>query len=183
MSDLYQKKYKVNSLRLRNWDYGSEAWYCVTICTHNFVHYFGKVEKGKMILSEIGTLVLDYWLGIPKHFDFIKLDEFIIMPNHLHGILIIENDNCKDDPLGRLKNQETRQWHVSTNKIRNWNQSLGLVLNQFKGKCRRQCNQKNLTFSWQSRFYEHIIRSEKSLVKIRQYIQNNPLKWDLDEYC
>lgn len=90
---LYKNKYRIPSARLKNWDYRNNGEYFITICTGNKKHYFGKVVNGKMQLSDIGKLAYQFWAEIPQHFPFIKLGEFIIMPNHTHGILIMNNDN------------------------------------------------------------------------------------------
>ena len=92
-----------------NWDYGSNGMYFITICTQNREHLFGDVIGGKMQLSEIGIMANIYWNEIPQHFSFVKLGEFVVMPNHIHGILIIEKmDNDDVQPV------ETLQCNVST---------------------------------------------------------------------
>jgi putative transposase len=96
----YKQKYNPKSNRLQNYDYSSNWWYFITICTKNKEHYFGKIQNGKMILNEYGKIIEKYFLEIPQHFINVVLDEYIIMPNHIHGILIINNinnnNNCKD---------------------------------------------------------------------------------------
>ncbi len=86
----FQGKYRIPSARLQTWDYGSNGMYFITICTKNRDHYFGEIEGGKMLFSEMGRLAEKYWYEIPEHFPFIKFDEFVVMPNHIHGILIID---------------------------------------------------------------------------------------------
>ena len=90
MSDKFQNKYRISSTRLKNWDYGSNAIYFVTICTQNREHYFGNITDGKMQLSETGKIAHHFWVEIPNHFPFVKLGEFVVMPNHVHGIIIID---------------------------------------------------------------------------------------------
>lgn len=97
---LFQNKYRIESTRLPNWDYRSAAAYFVTICTANRQPFFGKVENGDMILSPIGEIVCEYWLKIPQHtIGNVELDAFIVMPNHVHGILILQ-------PLKHLDKQQ-----------------------------------------------------------------------------
>jgi REP element-mobilizing transposase RayT len=156
MNEKFRGKYRIASTRLTSWDYSNYGYYFVTICTKNFVCYFGKVKNGKVHLSIIGEIAHEYWLQIPAHFDFVKLGEFIIMPNHLHGILKFENE----------KNR----------------QSLGTVIGTYKSSVKKFANENNIEFYWQKRFYDHIIRSDKALLKISEYIINNPLKWETDEY-
>jgi REP element-mobilizing transposase RayT len=94
MSDKFQNKYRIPSARLQNWDYGWNAAYFITICTQNRECYSGKIIGEKMFLSEIGTVVQQYWNEIPTHFPFVELGEFVVMPNHVHGIIVI---NKPDD--------------------------------------------------------------------------------------
>lgn len=95
--DRYQNKYRIASARLQKWDYGWNAAYFVTICTHNRQCYFGKIESGIMIYSKLGSIASTLWTKIPEHFQFVELSEFVIMPDHVHGIIIINKsyDNCK----------------------------------------------------------------------------------------
>jgi len=92
-SDKFQNKYRIPSLRHPNWDYRNQGIYSVTICTHKRICYFGNVEKGKMILSETGKIANKHWLDIPNHFPFIELINFVVMPNHIHGLLEIHDRN------------------------------------------------------------------------------------------
>lgn len=101
MPEKYMNKYRIQSARLQNWDYGSNGAYFITICTANRLHYFGDVVQisesgGIMQLTETGKLAQKFWMEIPDHFNFVKLGNFVIMPNHVHGILIIDKpDNTK----------------------------------------------------------------------------------------
>jgi len=184
MADLsfyFRQKYRIPSSRLKHWDYSSVGWYFVTICTYQKYCYFGEIVGGEMKLSKIGKIVEKYWLEIPKHFKNIKLDEFIVMPNHIHGIIVIE---YKIDKI----NVETRHGVSLQKNENNFNQfskmvknSISLIINQFKSSVKRYANKNKIPFHWQPRFYDHIIRNEKSLDEIRQYIKNNPLKWENDE--
>ena len=90
MHDKFQNKYRISSARLQHWDYGSDALYFVTICIQNREHYFGEIDDGKMQLSETGKMVHWFWFEIPNHFPFVQLGEFVVMPSHVHGIIIID---------------------------------------------------------------------------------------------
>ncbi len=90
MPEKYNHKYRIQSCRLQSWDYGHNAPYFITICTHGRNHYFGEIADRKMILSEIGKYAWACWFEIPKHFPFVLLDAFVVMPNHIHGIIIID---------------------------------------------------------------------------------------------
>ena len=89
--DKFNGKYRISSARLPNWDYAGNGIYFITICIKDRHHYFGTVENGKMKLSTIGAIVQGFWYDIPHHFDHVVLGEFIVMPNHLHGILILDD--------------------------------------------------------------------------------------------
>src|ERR1035437_1544408 len=117
MSERFKERYLIPSIRLQNWDYGWNAIYFITLCTAGHEHRFGKITDGVIHLSEIGLLAKKYWYEIPQHFKFIDLDAFVVMPNHIHGILIIDK---QDDGRYELKQGqgsrtvETRQCLVST---------------------------------------------------------------------
>ncbi len=175
MSDKFQNIYRIQTARLPNWDYSDNGHYFITICTKEHKHYFGEVVGYEIQLSKIGKIVQKYWLEIPSHFPFVELDEFIIMSNHVHGILIIKNVN---------KYVETPKLGVSTTekmKSNNWKRGcLGAIINQYKRICTIQIHKININFSWQSRFYDNIIRNKRSFYYIREYIKNNPLNWRKD---
>ncbi len=194
---LYKNKYRIASTRLKHWDYSSNAAYFVTICTQNKICYFGDVLDDEMRLSEIGIIADKYWREISEHFPFVKLDAFVVMPNHVHGILIIDNDhvNTVETPKlgvstnGNGENANTNG--VSTNaddgNAGNLNHKwkpgiLGGIINQYKRICTIHARKTNPDFVWQSRFYDHIIRNEKSYLRISEYVINNPFKWQDDEH-
>ena len=96
----YKNKYRISSTRLQHWDYAWNAPYFVTICTQNREWFFGTIVNGKMELSDIGKMAEKYWHEIPEHFPFVLLGEFVVMPNHIHGIVIIDkNDNDGHGPV------------------------------------------------------------------------------------
>jgi len=104
----------------------------------------------------------DFWKEIPAHYPFVEIDEFIVMPNHIHGILFFNRPDKKD----WLPNQFGVQ-----------SQNLGAVIRAFKSSLKRYSNQNNIDFEWQSLYHDRIIRNDKALNAIRRYIINNPLKW------
>ncbi len=189
MGEKFKNKYRIPSARLPSWDYGWNAAYYVTICTGHRVEYFGKIENGQMALSVIGKMAEQYWREIPNHFPFVILDAYVIMPNHVHGIIIInktDNGDVTDDD-----NVETPKLGVST-LLSNHNRShqndkkwkpgtLGVIINQFKRIVTMHARKINDDFSWQSRFYDRIIRNENEYNRIQQYIINNPAKWAEDQ--
>lgn len=188
MSKNYNPKiHHRQSTRLKNYDYASDGYYFATICVKNKIEYFGEITNGKMELSEIGKIANQCWLEIPKHFPSVKLDEHIIMPNHLHGILIIETSVGVQDfePLQQRAQNTGAQDFVPPQRENKFqhiiSKSFGSIIRGFKVGVAKLCIQNNYEFQWQKSFYDHIIRDEKSLNKIRKYIVNNPAKWELDK--
>ena len=91
MQNKFKNKYRISSARLQTWDYSNNGAYFITICTQNRHHFFGKIQNQEMQLSEIGKLAEQFWLEIPNHFPFVELGNFVVMPNHVHGILIMNH--------------------------------------------------------------------------------------------
>ncbi len=163
--------------RLQNYDYSQAGYYFVTICTQNRANFLGKIEKAQMKLSHIGQIVTDCWQAIPKHFHDTALDEFIAMPNHIHGIIVIKSNDL-------LRNDNDNVGHNDRYALRARNmQLLPKVISQYKSSVTRIVHKQLIEcpFRWQRSFYDHVIRDEKSLNTIRTYIQNNPLNWELDK--
>ena len=163
---LYQNKYRIESARLKGYDYSSPGGYFITICTKNHIEWFGVLE--------IGDIARAMWSEIPHHHLHIQLDEYVIMPNHIHGIIIIcENDRGRDVAC-----------NVSTGdmaRISPKHKSLGVVIRSYKSAVSNWCHTHgHPDFMWQPRFYDHIIRDEKGLNDVREYIYNNPMQWDND---
>jgi len=188
--DKFKNKYRIKSTRLQNWDYSNNGYYFVTICTKNKNKYFGEIKNKEMILNDIGKIAKKCWLEIPKHFDFVVLDEFVIMPNHIHGIIII-NKNDISSLLPETQNitsfTETqniaslRRWPNKQNKFGAQSKNIASIIRGFKIGVTKYANQNNITFRWQPRFYDRIIRTEIELSNIREYIAFNPGKWQEDE--
>ena len=187
---LYKNKYRIESARCQNWDYTSNGYYFVTICAQNREYFFGDVVADGMQLSPVGKIVTEEWQKTAQIRSYIELDEWVIMPNHLHGIIIIKNQPpplIVETPRWGVSQQatfhpeETFRWNVST-KSRLKPKSLGSIIGQIKTACTRRIWEAGFDdFEWQDRFYDHIIRDDESLHYIRQYIINNPLKWELDK--
>lgn len=184
----YKGKYRIPSARLKTWDYGSNALYFITICTKNREHYFGEIANGQMILSEIGILAYKYWNEIPEHFPFVNLDEFVVMPNHVHGIIIIDkpdNDGCnvafnvETQIFASLPSQPPK---ISKNKFGPQSKNLASIIRGFKIGVTTNARKIHADFEWQPRFHDHIIRNNDSYEKIKNYIINNPQKWNDDTF-
>jgi putative transposase len=175
----YKEKYRISSVRMENWDYGSHGLYYVTICTLNRVHYFGEIaledQNGQsggetqniasLQPTAVGKVAYTNWLDIPNHFSFVELDDFVIMPNHIHGIIFINNPHKEI-------------WQP--NKFGVQSQNLGSVIRGFKASVKTFATVNNIEFGWQPRYYDHIIRTEKEYLNIKGYIKHNPQEWLLN---
>ncbi|MFO7448215.1 MAG: transposase [Ignavibacteriaceae bacterium] len=163
------------SIRLKHYDYTNPNWYYVTICVDDRKQWLGKVTNSKVLLSRIGDIAKEYWENIPYHFKQIELDYFVIMPNHIHGIIII--NECRDVQSNIPANKNY------FSKISPPKGHLGVIVRTFKAAVKKWCNENGyVKFKWQRNYYEHIIRNEEDLYHIRQYIELNPLRWELDDY-
>jgi REP element-mobilizing transposase RayT len=170
---LFRNKYRVESARKPYWDYTLPGWYFVTICTQNRRPYFGRVVREAMNLSVLGEYASQCWQEIPTHHVNVAIDEFIVMPNHVHGIIVISGPG-KLPPMGK-RNEISRIPALA--EIHPKAGSLGAVVGSFKSAVTRWCALRELTFAWQPRFHDRIIRGRKSLKAVREYIRDNPKNW------
>jgi len=185
MGHKFQDQYRVPSARLQNWDYGWDASYFVTICTEGMQKFFGDIEENKMILNEIGEIANYLWLEIANQFQFVVIDEYVIMPNHIHGIILIEKlaESNPKDAINRVSTDEGRPtggFAGSMNPM--LNENLSRIIRWFKGRVSFECRTLDPVFAWQSRFHDHIIRNEESYHTISTYIKNNPSNWEDDKF-
>ncbi len=176
-ADKFQGKYRIKSTRLKDWDYSLEGAYFVTICTKDREHFLGEIAEGVITQTEQSKIARECWLDLPNHYPNCVLDVFVVMPNHVHGIIIIDN---------QINSVETGFKPVSTtNRVNciNKRYSLFEIIRGFKTFTARKINDLQNTQGkpfWQSRFYDHIVRDENDLIRIREYIVHNPIKWDAD---
>ena len=197
--ELFQDKYKVDSTRLKWQDYADDGWYFVTICSGKRKIFFGNIVDFKVVLNNTGLIVQNIWLAIPSQFKYVSLDSFIIMPNHIHGIIVIDYwDNInkiynRRDAIYRVSEKPPIEQkrdainRVSTGGVTGkynpmGKQCLGEVIRWFKGRTSYEISKRcsHINFSWQPNFFDHIIRDQKSLYEIRDYIYYNPLNWIKD---
>lgn len=164
--------------RLLGYNYNLEGYYFITICTQHRIKYFGSIKNNEMILNKYGRIAEKFWQKIPNHYKNVAIDEFIIMPNHIHGIIqIVGAEQCSAPTI--CSGAE----HCSAPTGRNKNYGLlSKMVKSFKEMVVKQIHQKfnDYKFQWQRSFYDHIIRNEKGLYNIREYIINNPLMWNKD---
>ena len=165
-------------MRLRHFDYSSPGAYFVTICTKDRLCVLGNVCDGKIVLNKYGEIVAGAWEDLPRHYSHVQLDAWVVMPNHVHGILkLADGDVSRSGCLRRagLKPAPTEN--------RSPLQGLSEVVRGFKTYSARRINALRGTTGtsfWQRGYFEHVIRSESSLNRIRRYIGENPMRWDED---
>jgi REP element-mobilizing transposase RayT len=188
--DKYQETYRIASSRFAGWDYGSNAAYFITICTQNRAHAFGEVIDGKVSLTPLGQAAWDCWNAIPEHFPFVLLDEFVAMPNHVHGIVVIDKPPpAKANADANVETQNfaslrpyTRPSPLcrSVNQFGPQSQNLAAIVRGFKIGVTKYARQHQILFAWQPRYHDHIIRNAAEHEHIRKYIFENPQKWPAD---
>jgi len=155
MTKLPQRK----SPRLPDYDYSKAGGYFITICTYEKQHHFGDIKDAEMILSDIGQLAHDRWVMIPEFFPSVKLSDFVVMPNHVHGILFLNDDTEKQPTLGKI----IANYKASITRLARREHDFTLQI-------------------WQSRYHDHIIRNLADLNRIRDYVQHNPARWQADTF-
>jgi REP element-mobilizing transposase RayT len=157
-----------HSIRLRGWDYARPAAYFVTLCLEGNEHLFGKVVECAMQLSAYGRMVAACWNDLPRHYPHVRLDAFVVMPNHVHGIIEILNVGAGLKPAPT----DVKKHHA-----------LSEIVRAFKTFSARRINRLRETAGkplWQRNYYEHIVRNARELATIRDYIATNPVRWDTD---
>jgi len=167
------KGFNRHSIRLKEFDYSQPSWYYVTICSHQMLHRFGQIQNDKMILNEYGKIINDEWNKTKLIRPNIEIDYYIIMTNHLHGIIIINKQS-----------RGVLQYAPTENKFSSPSHTLGSIIRGFKSSSTKKINIKRNTpgqVVWQRNYFEKIIRNEKELFYIRKYIEQNPLKWELEK--
>jgi len=172
----FQNTFRVESTRLKSWDYSNPWWYYVTINSKNHVCCFGDLVKGKMILNELGKIVEKEWLKTSEIRKNVELDYYVIMPNHIHGIIIL-NEHTRRDVARNVSTINKNKFSEISPKPN----SLSAIIRSFKSAVTKQAHENGYrSFQWQPRFYDRIIRNEKELYQIRKYVELNTLKWSIE---
>lgn len=162
-ADIHHRK----SIRLKYYDYRSEGFYFITICCKNKECLFGQIINQQMHLNHLGNYVKQCWENIPTFFPQVRIDEFVIMPNHVHGII-------------EITEQVRGKCNLPLQK--GTSQTIGSIVRGFKAGVTSWARKNTDIFDiWQRNYYEHIIRDEKSYLQIYEYIQNNPILWEQDQ--
>ena len=202
------QKHNRRSIRFKGYDYTQAGLYFITICCQNRACLFGEIENGKMMLNDAGAIANDCWLNIPNHFPNAILHEYVIMPNHVHGIIELVGANNHSpktnnhSPVSKLhspKNKKNNNSVIGDNRAKNVSvigdnraknvsplrspsKTVGSVVRGFKIGVTKWMRQNTDTFYiWQRNYWEHIIRDDISYENISQYIINNPTKWNNDK--
>lgn len=195
----FQNKYRISSIRAQWWDYGWNGAYFITICTQDRKHYFGEIQNDKMVLSEVGIIADILWHQIPIHHKNVELGDFVVMPNHIHGILIIDKqpDNIDVDnvdtghvdtghalylpsssspPLPSLPKPGLQRFqNIGKNTISS-------IVGSYKSAVTKHANRLGYPHQWQKLFYDNIIRNNNDYQKISDYIVSNPENWVKDKF-
>jgi len=174
---LYKNRYRIETTRLKNWDYSSNGHYFITVCTKKRECFLGKIENNEMILNDYGKIVETCWFDLPNHYHNLRLDKFIVMPNHFHGIMIVDNSIVETGlkPVSTITNNmdDTKKRHGLFEFVR--------ALKTFSSRRINELRNSPGMPVWQPRFHDRIIRNENELNRIREYIVNNPHNWVKDD--
>ena len=168
------------SIRINGYDYPSDGWYFVTICVLDKRCVFGKIEKNNMVLNQIGKIIDYRWMYLPIHFKNIELDTHQIMPNHFHGIIHIVGAKHPAEKYAKKCKSVDMDASPLPMPCGTNSGSLGAIIPKFKSVTTRKINKIKKSAGshlWQRNYWEHIIRNEIDLNRIRAYIIANPLKW------
>ena len=186
------------SIRLKGYDYSQAGLYFITICVKDRECLFGKIIDGKMNFNDGGKIADECWLKISEHFLNVVLHEYIVMPNHVHGIIELKRVDAICNQISNnvgtrhiVSLPDNSESSVGTSHVMSQHNqfskpipgSISVIIQQYKSSVTRFVNKTNVShFRWQSRFYEHIIRDEKSYHRISEYIINNPKNWKDDDF-
>ncbi|MGB6036675.1 MAG: transposase [Cryomorphaceae bacterium] len=193
MSEKFKGKYRIESSRLQTWDYADDGSYYITICTKNRDCHFGDIQRDQMKVSPAGAIAYVLWFEIKNHAKNIELGEFVVMPNHVHGIIILKNGDAANttgqvetthalslqDPLSTPSHDK----NIGRNRFQNQGKNtVSSIVGSYKSAVTKYCNRLDLPMGWQARFHDHIIRDAQSFQNISNYIMNNPKNWSTDKF-
>ena len=167
-------------IRLRQYDYASDGWYFVTICTQNRECYFGEINDQKMVYTGIGEIARQLWTEIPAHFPGAELGEFVVMPNHVHGIIGIHRTAvaCNSPTACNIPTKNQYMASISPKPG-----TLSAMIRSYKSAVTKRCHDNHISnFGWQSRFHDHIIRNQEEFNRIERYIMENTANWETDKF-
>jgi putative transposase len=169
---------------LREWDYSRPGAYFITLCCNKGLHHlFGQVTNGRMVLNEFGNIAEKWIKAIPERYEHVTIESYVVMPNHVHLIVIVHDVRV---PVGAIHELPLQKNDTNNESVRNQRRIMIVpkIVGFYRMNVAKQINQSRGVSErsvWQRNYYEHIIRDEKSLYQIRQYVRNNPAHWDIDE--
>lgn len=184
--DKFLGKYRKQSARAMWHDYDG-GLYFVTICTKDRVHYFGEISENEMHLTEVGQYVVEQIRNVQVHYNYAKIPLWVVMPNHLHAIVIIDGDNIPykrrvvktlDGSMVESRRATTLQQRGIAN-MQGW---LSVVVGGIKSAVTKFANERGIPFAWQTRFHDRIVRDICEMNQIADYIENNVQKWEMDKF-
>jgi REP element-mobilizing transposase RayT len=186
------QRHRRRSIRLPGYDYTRAGAYIVTVVTYGRENLFGEIDGGVMGLNRFGEIVSQAWLELPRHYPHAALDTFICMPNHVHGIMMLRDDTGRGGsvpgvivtPSGAPSGESHLPEDAQTRPYAATRHGLPEIMRAFKSFSARRINILRHTPGipvWQRNYYEHIIRDEREMDALRQYILNNPQQWELDQ--
>ena len=184
--DKFLGKDRKQSARAMWHDYDG-GLYFVTICTKDRVHYFGEISENEMHLTEVGQYVVEQIRNVQVHYNYAKIPLWVVMPNHLHAIVIIDGDNIPykrrvvktlDGSMVESRRATTLQQRGIAN-MQGW---LSVVVGGMKSAVTKFANERRIPFVWQTRFHDHIVRDICEMNQIADYIENNVQKWEMDKF-
>lgn len=195
--DRFRNTYRIPSARA-SWHGYDGGVYFVTICTKNHEHSFGDITcrdavhhvstmntEPQMQLSPIGEYAHKQFANVKTHYPYVEIPLFVVMPNHIHAVMIIDRENVPYDRANDCRDAARHVSMVGTNntmsEIANMQGWLSVVIGGIKSSITRYANQNNIPFAWQSRFHDRIVRNNQELNRIAEYIENNVAQWQLDE--
>lgn len=193
----YKNKYRIPSARAQWWDYGWNGAYFVTICTQDRKHYFGEVVDGKMVFSPLGAIADVLWHEIPHHFKNVELGDFTVMPNHVHGVLILDKPDGTVETLHATSPTPEQTLHSDTLHEETLHatslrermagispepESVPVIVRSYKAAVTKHARRLGLEMEWQPRFHDHIIKNDVAYQQISDYIVTNASRWLEDKF-
>jgi len=174
---LYQEKYRIESARLRGWDYRTRGWYFVTMCAQNRKCIFGQIVGSQVQLSRLGRIAESELQNVPCHYQNVQIDSFVVMPNHVHALIAIDGDYCFSSNTTHSSSADIAPSCFSPPRAG----SLSAIVRSYKAGVTHRCRELGLRRDvWQPRFHDHLARGDGVISAIRDYICNNPANWAED---
>jgi REP element-mobilizing transposase RayT len=174
---LFNDQYRIATARLRGYDYGQNGAYFVTICTQDRVRYFGEIEvpaqdwaQARLHATPLAEVAVACWQQIPARFPFVLLDAFVVMPDHIHGLLLIDKPTNAAPPL------------YYENRFAPQRDNLAAILRGYKAGVASQARQAGMPFQWQPRFHDRVVRNGPEMERIQHYILANPSRWQHEQF-